>query len=239
MKCLIALATALLIGLAATPAMSDDNVSRVVTVSGQGEVAVLPDRARVSLAIMERAEQQRAAQAQVDKIVEAVLRVTDKLDIPRKHVNTTGLTIMPEYRWDEEDRERRFIGYLVQRSVEVNLEDLDKLGRLMHEVTTAGVNQVSPPALEASDADEHRRQALARAAEDARRNADILARTLDASLGSVRRITTADVQFHPPPQPMMESRAMAMDQKTAEQSYNPGEITFESRVTVEFDLKVD
>lgn len=239
MKCLIALSTTLLIALAAAPAVANDNLSRAVTVSGRGEVAVLPDRARVSLAIMERAEQHRAAQTQVDEIVAAVLRVTDKLGISRKHVNTTGLSIMPEYRWDEEDRERQLIGYMVQRSVEIYLEDLDKLGRLMHEVTTVGVNQVSPPALEASNADEHRRAALAKAAEDARRNADILARTLDARLGGVRRITTSDLQHYPPPQPMMESRVMAMDAKAAEQTYNPGEIRFEASVTVAFDLEVD
>lgn len=237
MEWFTAFSVALVMALAPVPAVSADHGDpRVVTVSGRGEVAVEPDRARVSLAIMSRADQQRVAQDEVDRIVDAVLRLVDDLDIPRKHVNTTGLTVMPEYRWDQDDNERRLAGYMVQRSVEVNLEDLTKLGRLMHEATTAGVNQVSPPVLEASDADEHRRRALARAAEDARLNADVLARTLDAKLGAVRRITSSDVMHHPPPRPMMESRAMAMDAKAAEETYNAAEIRFEASITAEFDL---
>lgn len=227
---------AVVLALAPAAAVSAANDARVVTVSGRGEVAAPPDRARVSLAIMARAQQPRPAQDEVDKIVEAVLRVTDKLDIPRKHVDTTGLTIMPEYRWDREDEQQILVGYLVQRSIDVRLEDLSKLGRLMHETTSAGVNQVSPPVLESSDAPGQRRKALARAAEDARLNAEVLARTLDARLGAVRRITSSDVMHHPPPQPLMEARVMAMDAKAAEATYNPAEIRFDATVTVEFEL---
>ena len=220
-------------------AMSDDNTpERVVTVSGRGEVSVEPDRAEVSLAIMVRSEQQQSAQREVDDTVEAVLRLTDKLDIPRKDVRTTRLNINPEFRWDKNTSERVLTGYMVQRTVEVNLGNLEKLGELMQRATSAGVNQVSPPVLGAENEDGHRREALARAAKDARLNAEILAHTLDARLGKVRRITSSDVIHHPPPiRPMMESRAMMADAKGAAETYTPGEIKYAAGVTVEFDLQ--
>lgn len=236
MKCSLPLTAALLIALIASPAMSDE---RVVTVSGQGEVLVEPDNAQVSLAIMSRADQQQVAQREVDQKVDAVLRLIESLDIPKKQVNTTRVNIMPEYRWDKESSERRIIGYMVQRSIEVNLTELEKLGELMQRATSAGVNQVSPPVLGASDEETRRREALARAAEDASKNAQVLARTLGAKLGPVRRITSSDVINQPPmPRMMMESRSAAMDAGGAE-TYTPGEIKFNASVTVEFDLEVD
>jgi len=216
--------------------MSDDT-ARVVTVSGRGEVSVEPDRAQVSLSIMVRSEQQQAAQREVDDTVDAVLRLTDKLDIPRKDVRTTRLNINPEFRWDKNTSERKITGYMIQRTVEVNLKELEKLGGLMQRATSAGVNQVSPPVLGAENEDEHRREALARAATDARLNAETLAQSLDARLGKVRRITSSDVIHHPAPMPRMrmESRAMMADAQGAE-TYTPGEIKYSAAVTVEFDL---
>ena len=219
------------------PAVSDD--ARIVTVSGRGEVSVEPDRAQVTLSIMIRSDQQQAAQREVDDTVDAVLRLIDKLDIPKKDVRTTRLNINPEFRWDKNTNERKISGYMVQRTVEVNLRELEKLGELMHRATSAGVNQVSPPVLGAENEDEHRREALARAAGDARLNAETLAHTLDARLGKVRRITSSDVIHQPPiPLPKMESRAMMADAGGAAETYTPGEIKFNAGVTVEFDLDV-
>ncbi len=237
MKSLCTIIALLALSIIPGQAMSDD-YARVVTVSGRGEVAVEPDRAEVSLAITVRSDQQQSAQREVDDTVEAVLRLTDKLDIPRKDVRTTRLNINPEFRWDKQTSERVITGYMVQRTVEVNLKNLEKLGELMQRATSAGVNQVSPPVLGAANEDGHRREALSRAAEDARLNAETLARTLDAKLGKVRRITSSDVIHQPAPiRPMVQSRAMMAEAKGGAETYTPGEIKYTAGVTVEFDLE--
>lgn len=239
MKLVCLIAAALMAGLPADSAMSDEN-ARVVTVSGRGKVSVEPDEARVSLTVLARADQQQAAQRDVDDKVEAVLRMLGQLDIPRKEISTTRVNISPEYRWDKGTSQRQIVGYMVQRTIEIELSELEKLGELMQRATAAGVNQVSPPVLGAKEEDEHRRAALAKAAEDARLNARTLARTLNAKLGPVRRITGSDVAQPVPIRPMMESRAMMSDSaaKGAE-TYTPGQIEFSASVTVEFDLETN
>lgn len=219
--------------------MSDEDI-RIVTVSGHGEVSVEPDKAQVSLTVLASAEQQQIAQREVDEKVDAVLRMLTRLDIPRKEISTTRVNISPEYRWDKGSSERRIVGYTVQRTIEIDLSDLEKLGELMQRATAAGVNQVSPPELGARDEDEHRRAALARAAEDARLNAETLARTLGARLGAVRRITGSGVAQPIPIRPMMESRAMkSVGGADGAETYTPGEIQFSADVTVEFYLEND
>ncbi|MBT8098502.1 MAG: SIMPL domain-containing protein [Gammaproteobacteria bacterium] len=236
MKQFVICAMALFMTLPACAEMTTED--RVVTVSGRGEVTVPPDEAEITLTVVARDETQKAAQTEVDRSVVAVMRLLDDLDIPKKEINTTRINISPEYRWDKQHNENRIHGYMVQRSIVVRLTALEKLGELMQRATASGVNQVSPPILGAADEDEHRREALALAAEDARNNATVLARTLDAKVGPVRRITSSDVAHQPPPRPMANRAMMAESSAAAAESYTPGEIRFSASVTVEFDLDV-
>lgn len=217
--------------------MADD---RTVTVSGRGEVLALPDSALVRLGVEARGSDQQATQREVEKVVRSFLRACDKLDIEERHVKTAQLNIRPEYDWNNETRKRRLIGYYVHRALEVDLRDLEKLGLLLDQATSLGVNQASNPELRSSRKDELTREALSKAAANARLNAEALAGTLDARLGGVRKISTTDISFRPPPGPRM--MAMEADVSRAgggADTFTTGEIRFSADVIVEFDLAVD
>lgn len=237
-----ALACALL--LACGAAAADDQPSRkgppdrVVAVSGSGEVLAVPDRALVMLAVEARHPALQTAQQEVNGIVERFLKLADELRIPREQIQTTSANVQAEFDWNPETRERRMLGYYVSRQLRVELRELDKLGQLMERSVQVGVNQVSPPQLISSRADELRREALSEAADDARRSAEALAKTLGARVGNVRRIASSDVAWQPPPQPY-ERTAMAMKDSGGAATYEAGQIEIRAQVTAEFDLIVD
>lgn len=219
-----------------TGAFADE---RVVAVSGRGEVSAMPDRAQVTMAVEVRRPDVSTGRREVDLTVQRVLAVCDDLGIPKAQLRTTSVTIRPQYEWDRGTQERRLTGYVVSRGIELELRRLDELGTLIARVTDAGVNQVMPPRLESSREDALRREALEAAARDARANADALARTLDAGLGPVRRISTADLNVTPPPiREHVAVRAMSADSPGAPETYTPGKIEFTARVVAEFDLVV-
>ena len=219
-------------------AMAND---RTVTVSGRGEVLASPDSALVRLGVEARGRDQQDTQREVEKVVRAFMEACDDLDIERRHVKTAQLNIRPEYDWNNETRQRRLIGYYVHRALEVDLRELEKLGLLLDRATALGVNQASNPELRSSRKDELTREALSSAAENARLNAEALAATLDAKLGRVRKISTSDISYRPPPSPRM--MAMEADVSRAgsggADTYTAGEIRFNAEVIVEFDLSVD
>lgn len=209
---------------------------RSVSVSGLGEVEVIPDAAFVSMAIEIRDKDLQAARKQVDDRVEAFLKLTDKLDIDRKYVRSTGMNVHPEYRWEDKTRKRYLDGYVVTRQLQVDLRDLDKLGALMTRAVEAGINQVNPPQFRAINERELRRQALAKAAEDARANAQVLADSMNVKLGAVR---TLDAQYDVhTPQPVYRMAAMRAeaDMSGGEQTYETGQIRYNARVSASFDL---
>lgn len=213
-----------------------EDFPHTVSVSGKGVVSAEPDRAVVQMTIMNRSKELDAAQAEAAKVTAAVLTLVDKLDIDRNKVDTTGANVRPDYRWNRETEEQELRGYIADRQMNIRVDDLDKLGRLVEGAIAAGVNQVSPPRLDSSRRAELHREALAAAAEDARANAEVLASTLGVSLGRPISISDSNIST-PPPGPQVRSMAVSAMESDGAATYNAGDLTFTATVAVVFALK--
>jgi len=215
---------------------ADEARPRSVTVSGTGEIAAEPDLARVTLGVEARKPTMAEARTEVAATVERVLALCKSLGINPKQVNATGVQIQPEYSWNEKDRKRVLLGYLVSRQVQVELRDLELLGALLERAVDAGVNQVNDPVLDSSRRKDLEREALVKAVQDARQNAETLAGAAGATLGPVR---TLNGSASPPMVPMYRRQvAMADAAMAPEASYQAGEMKFTASVNAEYDLAV-
>ena len=128
------------------------------------------------------------------------------------------------------------LGYVVSRQVDVELHDLDRLGTLLEKSVSAGVNQVGGARLDSSRRKELERAALTQAVDDARLNADALARAAGAKLGPVQSLSTTGTM----PVPMYAQKAMSVAAAPmadeAEQTYQPSEMKFTASVSAQFEL---
>ena len=222
---------------AATAAEDGAAQRRSVSVTGQGEISVRPDRARLNLGVDQFAQEPRPAELATNRIVRAYLAELKKLGIEDKHVSTAGISLNPEYVWDEKLRQNRITGYRAHRDIQIVVEDLDKIGDLILSATQVGVNQVSPPMLESSQGKDLSRKALVKAAEDARGKAQLLAETLGAKLGAVHSVSASDGGAPPPVMyKVMAMRAEAAGDANAEMGFSAGEIKVTATVNADFDL---
>jgi uncharacterized protein YggE len=212
-----------------------EETTRTVTVTGNGFSEVAPDRATLTMSINVREPTLAAAQKEAAAVTNKVLEMTDRMDIDRDRVDTTGASVRPDYRWNRETQEQELRGYIADRQIVVEIEDLEKLGAVIEGAVNAGVNQVSPPQLDSSGRKEAYRAALRAAAEDARSNANELAESLDARLGQVISINSGAVAPRPPVPYQARAQAMAVESDAAE-SYNPADLKFNATVTVVFEL---
>lgn len=231
--------TVLIAALATTAARAaehDHDYPRTISASGTGEIHAEPDRAFVTLGAEARKLKMEDARAEVAKTVEAVLKLTRELKIDPKHVRTTRINVQPEYNWENNARERTLIGYYVSRQIEIDLRNLDQLGVLLERSFDLGVNQAGDPRLDSSKRRELERQALAKAVEDARLNAEAAAKAAGARLGSARTIS-ANTGFTPPPAPFMRVKGpMAEAASDIAQTYQSGQMEFTGAVQVQYDL---
>ncbi len=232
--CLVLVAGA---AVAQMPGMAPMPMPRTISVSGTGTIDATPDIARLALAVQRRDASMQVARDDTVRVSKAFLALCKKLGIPENKIRTSGLTIQPEYRWDEKENKQVFTGYFVQRQLQVEINDLDKLGNVIEGAIDAGVNEVSPPQLDSSQRKDLNRDALAAATADAKANAERIATSLGVKLGPVRTVVAGGAA--PPPMPMQEMRVSAMAMSDAagkSANYVPGEISFESRVDATFDV---
>ncbi|MGQ0502860.1 MAG: SIMPL domain-containing protein [Panacagrimonas sp.] len=231
---------ALLAGLLAPVAHAQqaEPPHRHVMVSGEGEVTVTPDRARLHMAVTRMKPDLVSAETEVNTTVRDYLTEARMLGVRDEDLNTTGIGISPEYVWDEKERNNRLVGYRVSRDIDVLVVRLEQLGDLVLKATKVGVNQVQPPQLESSKARDLQRQAMAKAALDAQARAALLAETLGVKLGAVHQISASESSPQPPMPKMMAMRASADGGGNEQMGINAGELRYSATVNAEFELIV-
>lgn len=213
---------------------------RSVNVSGRGEVTATPDRARISMQVETTKPDLRAAQDQVSRIVRDYLAQVKALGIADADISTAGLSIQPQYDYSAKGG-RKFIGYQLTRGIEIVVRDLDKIGDVLLKATSAGINNVSDPQLESSKAEALTRDALAKAADDARAKAKVLADALGVKLGAVHTLN-ANAEYIPPPMAKRERFVAMAASADAPQSgnevfgFSAGQIRYSASVNADFDL---
>ncbi|HEX7374596.1 MAG TPA: SIMPL domain-containing protein [Steroidobacteraceae bacterium] len=218
------------------PARADGPPVRTVSVTGAGEVSAAPDLARISLGVESRKPTIAEARTEVAATVERVLALTRSLKIDPKLVNSTRLQVSPLYVWDEKARRQQLEGYVVSRQVEVELRDLDQLGTLLEKAVDVGVNQVGDPQLDSSRRKSLEREAMGKAVQDAKLNAEALVAAAGARLGAIRNLNG---QSNAAPVPMYRrapQMAMAADAGGAPETYQAGDMKFNASVSAEYDL---
>lgn len=226
------------LALLSGPAFADGPPPRTVSVTGNGEISATPDLARVSLGVEARKATLAEARAEVTATVDRLLALTRSLKVDPKLVNATRLQVQPMYEWDEKTRKQNLTGYLVSRQVEVELRDLDQLGVLLEKAVDAGANQVGDAQLDSTRRKALEREAMGKAVEDARLNAEALATAAGAKVGAVRNLNG---QSSPGPVPMYRRGpmvAMAADAAPPPETYQAGDMKFNATVSADFDLIV-
>lgn len=223
-------------GLACADSAPPDR--RSVTVSGRGEIAATPDRARLTMSVEITKPELKAAQAEVNRIVRDYLAQAKALGTKDEDISTAGLSIRAEYDYTNKGG-RRFIGYHVSRGIEVVVRDLDRIGDLLLRATNAGINNVSDPLLESTKAEDLQREALAKAAADARAKAAVLATALGVKLGAIHTLN-ASTEYTPPPVPrgrlVAFAAAPAPESGNDELGFAAGQIKFAATLNADFDL---
>jgi uncharacterized protein len=192
-----------------------------IMITAQGEVAVTPDRARISLGVeTEGQSAQEASQANA-ALQTKVMDALRKSGVPNSAIRTTGYNVAPKQEFNPTTRTWRVEGYRVSNIVVVTLDAIDKTGPVIDAALGAGANRVAGISFEIKDASKARERAIQLAVERARREADIAAR---AAGGQVRGLIELNVNsYEQSPRPMMEmamSRADASSTPISEGTQN-------------------
>ena len=162
-----------------------------ITVSGVGTVDAVPNEAQMSFGAETR---KPTAQAAVAANADAMRKIINALrQAGGRELATQWVSVYPYT-----DDTGNVTGYSASNSVSA-VSDVGDAPALIDAAAEAGANQINGPGLSSSNAEALYRQALAKAVDAARLNAEALAKAAGRSLGSI----TAIVEGGPTaPEPM-------------------------------------
>jgi uncharacterized protein YggE len=148
----------------------------LLTVTGTGNVNVAPDRVVVTATIYNQDKKLGVAFDDNQYKVSRLTELLAPLDIPRKNVATSNLTISPVYK----ENSSKVDYYYVSRTIMIFQDDMDHISPVLDALVDAGVGDIGNIGFEVKDIEAKRDEALTKAAADCRATADRLAAAMGA-----------------------------------------------------------
>ncbi len=218
---------------------------RLITVTGEAEVNVVPDQVILTLGVETTNRQLRLAKNANDEIVKKVFAAAQGRGVAVKDIQTDYISIEPRYRDSYEQRD--FIGFFVRKTVVITLRDVAQFEDLLSDVLEAGANYVQGIQFRTTELRKYRDQARSLAIQAALEKAVALAQELGQQVGQPARITEEQNNWWSGYGAWWGgSFAGAMTQNVIQNAGNapaptegalaPGQISVTARVTVSFEL---
>lgn len=182
------------------------NVSREMTVTGNGEIAAEPDYAQIQIEVRTQGKDVSAAQQENAQIMNRVIGSLMALNIPREDIQTANYSISPMYDYIE--GRQVFRGYEVQNAITVKIMDISQAGTVIDTAVLNGANQVSAIQFKIEDSANYYRQALRLAIVDAHAKAVAMAETMHVSIQPIP-IEIIEESNHAIPFPVFKSVQMS------------------------------
>jgi uncharacterized protein YggE len=157
---------------------------RTITVTGNGTVSSIPDRATFTFTVETRGKTATSALAQNNDAAAAVIAAVKGAGVPAADIQTSQVALMQQSSQDGTD----IVGYIASNTITVKT-DLARSGRLVDAAVAAGATGFGGPMLSRSDEAGLYRQALAKAVDDAKLKAQALADAAGLKLGAVQSVT--------------------------------------------------
>ncbi|CAH2715227.1 hypothetical protein BACCIP111895_02411 [Neobacillus rhizosphaerae] len=205
--------------------------SYLIKVTGDGELAVQPDSASVNLGIITENKELIVAQQRNSQEAKKVIHSLLSLGIPQNHIQTFDYRIESDY--DYEQGKQIFRGYKITHILQIQLEDLTLIGKVVDTGVQNGVNYVSNVQFKAKNKDSYYRKALTLAINNAIEKAKTIAGTLNVTLFPIPSLVIEGggvVQpFYHHPETLVKGISSTQ--------FEPGQILVKANITAEFHYK--
>jgi hypothetical protein len=203
-----------------------------VVTTGQSVVIVKPDRAFVTIAAESRSRNSTDAQRQNATAMSAVLQKIEQSGVPKDAIRTIGYELQPEF--DYANGRQTFRNYVARNTVEVRLDDIDRVGVVIDAAATGGATSIGGIRFDVRNRETIERDALRQAVADARARAEAAAAGAGSAIDRIVRIEEVGVPDFP--RPMMRMAPAAAEQAVST-PITPSTIEIHARVTLTASLR--
>jgi uncharacterized protein YggE len=235
-KLFLLLTAVLLVGLLSACSFStsfNKNDTRLITITGTGKVTLTPDIAYISIGVHTEGKDVNEALTSNTSQAQKVADALKALGVDAKDIQTTSFNVYPQQQYGPQG-EALDIKYMVDNTVYITVRDLTKLGDLLDAVVRSGANNINGISFDVSNREDANSQARKAAIEDARKQADELAKAAGVSLDKVQSIY---ISGSPVPVPLYEAKGGAGMSAGSTVPVSAGQMVITLDATITYTLK--
>lgn len=213
------------------------NKSAELSVVGEGKVDVVPDKALVNVGVtVQNITTVQEAQNSINETNNKLVQAMKKLGVKTGDIKTSNYSIYPNYSNQPLIETRTTIsGYNGNASISITVRKTTLVPQVLSAATEAGANEVQGVSYTVDDPNKAREEARNKAIDNAKEQAQKLAKTLGIRLGKITNIvesTPGDVY------PVYKSMGLGSAEGVGGvPDVQPGTQTITSTVTLYFEKK--
>ncbi len=199
------------------------------SVTGEGKVTVVPDTGIVDVGIISQKPTVKAAQTEVNTVINKISENLKGLGIKEKDIKTTNYSVNPQY--DYTSPQNKIVAYSVNTSLLITIRELDKINDVIDIATKNGANTVGDVQLivENSKRKELENDARNLAIKEAKAKAESLSKMSGMTLGKIVNIQEGSNRIYP--QPMM------LKVENSNTQIQPGSTDIISNITLFYETR--
>ncbi len=212
-------------------ARAEESEKRLISVTGQAEMYVKPDVATASFGVETNASTAQEAQKLNSSAMNRVISVLKGKGIAEADIQTSNFSLYPIY---EQQSDRPYVqqmtvtGYRCSNTVTVRIKNISNVGSIIDAAIGAGATNVNSVSFGVLDSKKYEDEMLAKAVENARHKADIMAKAAGVNITGIFKMSDGWVS-------VSTARSMKMMADYAEAApIEPGEVSIIGTVRIDF-----
>jgi uncharacterized protein YggE len=215
-----------------TQAQENKNSIPQISVIGEGKIKVVPDRAIISVGVVNTGKDSKEVKTLNDETVDKVLKFLKKSGVAAADYKTDNVSLYKNY-----DYEKKKYNFQASQNISITLKDLSKYDEIMMGLNDIGVNSIQGVEFKSSKMEEYEKEARKKAMLSAKQKAEDYVSVLGQKIGKAILISDNSQVYYP--QPVYKNRMMAMAESAdgaARETLAVGEIEISATVNVSFVL---
>ncbi|MFN4212819.1 MAG: SIMPL domain-containing protein [Microgenomates group bacterium] len=202
-----------------------------LAVVGEAKIDVSPDTAYINLGINTSEKTVSQVREKIDKVNNNFVNEMKKLGIKKEQIKTINYSIYPNYDYNDG---QKIVGYSGNTSLQIKVKDFNLINKVLEKAEGSGINQIGGVNFTIDKPEVYREKVRERAIENAKNQAQKLAKSLGIKLGKITNIVEAT-----PQKPILTQKTIEVGGGADASSafLEPGAETISTVVTLYFEKK--
>lgn len=218
-----------------TVGASSQVLQDTISVSGAGDIKIVPDQALADIGIVTEKSTTQDAVNTNSAISNQVIDAIKKINAADMTVQTVGYNLTPLYDYSNQNQPPKLYAYQVTSTIRVKTTDIGKIGEIIATATQAGATNISSVGFDLTDSTRKKavNDALAIATKDATDKANAIAQSMGLKIDKISYITESGVSV-PGPIISLQAEAAAKAGTVTPPPVLPTEIEVMANITAVF-----